>query len=36
MSGEDKEKLVEKMQEELKAQMKNAIESPEKTSLSLA
>jgi predicted flavoprotein YhiN len=36
MSGEDKQKLVEKMQEELKAQMKNAIESPEKTSLSLA
>ncbi|MFD1121563.1 hypothetical protein ACFQ2T_03525 [Methylophilus flavus] len=36
MSGEDKQKLVEKMQEELKAQMKEAIESPEKTSLALS
>ncbi len=35
MSGEDKQKLVEKMQEELKAQMKEAIESPEKASIDL-
>jgi hypothetical protein len=31
MSGEDKQKLVEIMQEEFKAQMKEAIQSPEKT-----
>lgn len=36
MSGEDKQKLVEKMQEELKAQMKEAIESPEKSSLAVS
>lgn len=32
MSGEDKQKLVEKMQQELEAQMKKAIESPDQTS----
>lgn len=36
MSGEDKQKLVEQMQEELKAQMKQAIESPDDTSLALS
>lgn len=36
MSGEDKQKLVQQMQEELKTQMKEAAASPEKTSLNLA
>jgi hypothetical protein len=35
MSGEDKQKLVEKMQQELEAQMKKSIESPESSSSSL-
>jgi uncharacterized UBP type Zn finger protein len=35
MSGEDKQKLVEKMQQDLEAQMKKAIESPESSSSSL-
>ena len=36
MGGEDKQKLVEKMQQELEAQMKKAIESPDQTSLALS
>jgi predicted flavoprotein YhiN len=35
MSAEDKQQLVEKMQQELEAQMKKAIESPESSSSSL-
>ncbi|MFD0912318.1 hypothetical protein [Methylophilus luteus] len=35
MSGEDKQKLVEKMQQELEAQMKKAIESPDQSSATL-
>jgi predicted flavoprotein YhiN len=35
MSAEDKQQLVEKMQQDLEAQMKKAIESPESSSSSL-